>query len=56
MKILVIQCLHIVYLMLQKINQIVTEAKTAWKGFAKTQKNIQQKQLTMEKRNNTINQ
>ena len=35
-KLLVIQCLHIVYLMLQKINQIVIEAKTVWKIFVKT--------------------
>ena len=34
-KLLVIQCSHNVYLMLQKIRQIFIEAKTVWKDFFK---------------------
>ena len=33
---LVTHCLKIVHLMKQKINLIVTKAKTVWKGFVKT--------------------
>ena len=33
---LVTHCLQIVHLMQQKINLIVTEGKTAWKGFVRT--------------------
>ena len=37
-------------------NTTITEMKTLWKTFAKTEKNIEQNQSAIKKENNTINE
>ena len=37
-------------------NTTITEMKTVWKTFVKTEKNIQQNQSAIKKENNTINE